>query len=146
MRNPTEKVLKIGLLKKGHEKTEYDLTDYIDLNHSESYMSAKFGNAFVLYSKLPHNLRKYYITVEPTRFNNIHNLIITNLNIKFSTVFDILGLDSDLFKTIIFCFELPETFSSILVENVQNKETFVDYWNQRLRLDPKNQLVLSFDK
>lgn len=135
------KVVKIGLLKEGKEESEYDLTDYVDLNHSESYMSSQYGNVFVLYSRLPRNLRRYYITTDTNRLKNIRSLIVTSLNIKLSTIFAILGLNQNMFSAFIFRFELPETFSSILIRNSKNSESFIKYWNKRLQLDSKNQLI-----
>lgn len=135
------KVVKIGLLKEGKEESEYDLTDYVDLNHSESYMSSQYGNVFVLYSRLPRNLRRYYITTDTNRLKNIRSLIVTSLNIKLSTIFAILGLNQNMFSAFIFRFELPETFSSILIKNSKNSESFIKYWNKRLQLDFKNQLI-----
>lgn len=135
------KVVKIGLLKEGKEESEYDLTDYVDLNHSESYMSSQYGNVFVLYSRLPRNLRRYYITTDTNRLKNIRSLNVTSLNIKLSTIFAILGLNQNMFSAFIFRFELPETFSSILIKNSKNSESFIKYWNKRLQLDFKNQLI-----
>lgn len=135
------KVVKIGLLKEGKEESEYDLTDYVDLNHSESYMSSQYGNVFVLYSRLPRNLRRYYITTDTNRLKNIRSLIVTSLNIRLSTIFAILGLNQNMFSAFIFRFELPETFSSILIKNSKNSESFIKYWNKRLQLDSKNQLI-----
>lgn len=134
-------VVKIELLKEGKEESEYDLTDYVDLNHSESYMSSQYGNVFVLYSRLPRNLRRYYITTDTNRLKNIRSLIVTSLNIKLSTIFAILGLNQNMFSAFIFRFELPETFSSILIKNSKNNESFIKYWNKRLQLDFKNQLI-----
>lgn len=134
-------VVKIGLLKEGKEESEYDLTDYVDLNHSELYMSSQYGNVFVLYSRLPRNLRRYYITTDTNRLKNIRSLIVTSLNIKLSTIFAILGLNQNMFSAFIFRFELPETFSSILIKNSKNSESFIKYWNKRLQLDFKNQLI-----
>lgn len=134
-------VVKIELLKEGKEESEYDLTDYVDLNHSESYMSSQYGNVFVLYSRLPRNLRRYYITTDTNRLKNIRSLIVTSLNIKLSTIFAILGLNQNMFSAFIFRFELPETFSSILIKNSKNSESFIKYWNKRLQLDFKNQLI-----
>mgnify|MGYP005796966953 FL=1 len=139
--NLTNEVVKIGLLKEGKEKSEYDLTDYVDLNHSESYMSSQYGNVFVLYSKLPRNLRRYYITTDTNRLKNIRSLIVTSLNIKLSTIFTILGLNPNMFSAFIFRFELPETFSSVLIKNSKYSESFIRYWNKRLQLDSKNQLI-----
>lgn len=137
----TNEVVKIGLLKEGKEESEYDLTDYVDLNHSELYMSSQYGNVFVLYSRLPRNLRRYYITTDTNRLKNIRSLIVTSLNIKLSTIFAILGLNQNMFSAFIFRFELPETFSSILIKNSKNSESFIKYWNKRLQLDFKNQLI-----
>ena len=134
-------IVKIGLLKEGKEESEYDLTDYVDLNHSESYMSSQYGNVFVLYSKLPRNLRRYYITTDTNRLKNIRSLIVTSLNIKFSTIFAILGLNPNMFSAFIFRFELPENFSSVLIKNSKYSESFIKYWNKRLQLDSKNQLI-----
>lgn len=139
--NLTNEVVKIGLLKEGKEKSEYDLTDYVDLNHSESYMSSQYGNVFVLYSKLPRNLRRYYITTDTNRLKNIRSLIVTSLNIKLSTIFTILGLNPNMFSAFIFRFELPENFSSVLIKNSKYSESFIKYWNKRLQLDSKNQLI-----
>ena len=139
--NLTNEVVKIGLLKEGKEKSEYDLTDYVDLNHSESYMSSQYGNVFVLYSRLPRNLRRYYITTNTNRLKNIRSLIVTSLNIKLSTIFAILGLNPNMFSAFIFRFELPETFSSVLIKNSKYSESFIRYWNKRLQLDSKNQLI-----
>lgn len=137
----TNEVVKIGLLKEGKEESEYDLTDYVDLNHSELYVSSQYGNVFVLYSRLPRNLRRYYITTDTNRLKNIRSLIVTSLNIKLSTIFAILGLNQNMFSAFIFRFELPETFSSILIKNSKNSESFIKYWNKRLQLDFKNQLI-----
>lgn len=137
----TNEIVKIGLLKEGKEESEYDLTDYVDLNHSESYMSSQYGNVFVLYSKLPRNLRRYYITTDTNRLKNIRSLIVTSLNIKLSTIFAILGLNPNMFSAFIFRFELPETFSSVLIKNSKYSKSFIKYWNKRLQLDFKNQLI-----
>ena len=137
----TNEIVKIGLLKEGKEESEYDLTDYVDLNHSESYMSSQYGNVFVLYSRLPRNLRRYYITTNTNRLKNIRSLIATSLNIKLSTIFAILGLNPNMFSAFIFRFELPENFSSVLIKNSKYSESFIKYWNKRLQLDSKNQLI-----
>ena len=137
----TNEIVKIGLLKEGKEESEYDLTDYVDLNHSESYMSSQYGNVFVLYSRLPRNLRRYYITTNTNRLKNIRSLIVTSLNIKLSTIFAILGLNPNMFSAFIFRFELPENFSSVLIKNSKYSESFIKYWNKRLQLDYKNQLI-----